>query len=77
MSEGERAVTISADYPLSFVFARARFCPDTIKILEDYEPFIGKHRGVSAGIIAPRFDVEVGLFCLSVTEVMLWTATQG
>jgi hypothetical protein len=28
VSEGERAVTISADYLLSFVFARARLCPD-------------------------------------------------
>jgi len=35
MSEGERVLTISADYPLSFVFARARFCPDIRKILEE------------------------------------------
>jgi hypothetical protein len=38
MSEGEWALTISTDYPLSFVFARARFCPDTRKILENELP---------------------------------------
>jgi hypothetical protein len=35
MSEGERASSISADYPLSLLLARARFCPDIRKILEN------------------------------------------
>jgi len=34
MSEGERALSISADYALPFPFARARFCSDIRKTLE-------------------------------------------
>ena len=35
MSEDEWALSISPDYPLPFAFARARFWPDTRKILEN------------------------------------------
>jgi hypothetical protein len=35
MSKDERASSISADYLLPFAFARAHFCPDIRKILEN------------------------------------------